>query len=185
LQRVGWGSLALLLLLNAGCALTSPFAAPGDGPKPGAACQVVTTWSNQVNYTPDPTHGGVPTPGLAGRLYLFDAAMVYPVLADGSLTVDLYNDAPDGPPGGVLLEEWRIDKDTLKRLFKKDIMGNGYTLFLPWASCRPDVTRVHLTVRYDPVGGGAPLWAQTALLTIEHPPAPAGPGPGLATAMAR
>src|SRR5205085_7033574 len=65
LQRVGWGTLTLCLLLNAGCALTSPFAAPGDGPKPGATCQVLTTWSNQVNYTPDPTHGGVPTPGLA------------------------------------------------------------------------------------------------------------------------
>ena len=82
------------------------------------------------------------------------------------------------------MEEWRIDKDTLKRLFKKDIVGNGYTLFLPWASCRPEVTKVHLTVRYNPVAGGAPLWAQTALLTIEHPPAPAGPG-DVNTAMAK
>ena len=100
--------------------------------------------------------------------------------------MDLYDDGVGGPPGGVLLEEWRIDKDTLKRLYKKDIVGHGYTLFLPWASCRPEVTKVHLTVRYDPAGGGSPLYAPTAPLTVEHPPAPSGPGAaGLATAQTK
>ena len=63
------------------------------------------------------------------------------------------------------LEEWRIDKDTLKRLHKKDVIGEGYTIFLPWATYKPEIARIQLKVRYEPVKG-APLYAASSPLTL-------------------
>jgi hypothetical protein len=173
--RLSWGGLAVALLFNTGCSLTGMFTTADAAQSAAGISQVVVAWSNKVEYAADPTKGGVPGPGLAGRMYLFGPGMDYPMLGDGSLTVDLYDDGPAAPAGGQLIEEWRIDKDTLKRLVKKDIVGTGYTLFLPWGTCKPEVTKVHLAVRYDPANGGSPMYAPGAPLTIEHPQAPAGP----------
>jgi hypothetical protein len=170
--RRRWVGLVLLLLAAPGCTLTQCFTC-GDGPpKPGQPCQAVTTWSNQVYFVPDPVHEGRPEPGLAGRLYLFGPTIDFPQVGDGGVLVELYDDAVN-PPTGKLLEQWQIDKDTLKRLLKKDAIGWGYTLFLPWGSYRPDITRVHLTCRYDPAHG-TPLYAPGSPVTLEHPPPPAG-----------
>ena len=62
----------------------------------------------------------------------------------------------------------------LRKFLKKDTVGWGYTMFLPWGSCQPDVTKVHLTCRYDPAGGGQPLFAAVQPLTLEHVPPPSG-----------
>ena len=137
-----------------------------DAPPTDPACQVVATWNNQVLFTPDPTHNGEPTPGLAGRVYLFGQTVGYPVAGNGTMVVDLFDDAR--PPAGKAptpLEEWRIDKDTLQRLLRRDPIGWGYTLFLPWATYRPDITHVHLKLRYNPVNG-SPLFASSAPLTL-------------------
>jgi hypothetical protein len=131
-----------------------------------------------VVYTPDPAHGGQSAPGLAGRLYLFGPEIDVPMAGDGSLIVDLY-DVTQNPSAPVIMERWNIDKDTLKRLLKRDTIGWGYTLFLPWGSFRPDVTRVLLKARYDPLRG-TPLYADSAPMTLANaavpPPvsAPAG-----------
>src|SRR5208337_2466794 len=99
-------------------------------------------------------------PGLAGRLYLFGPNIDYPLAGDGRLTVDLFNDEPEAGKEPKLLEQWRIDKDTLKRLLKKDTIGWGYTLFLPWGTYKPEITHVHLRLRYDPAHG-TPIFHQT------------------------
>jgi hypothetical protein len=127
-----------------------------------------------VTYTPDPARGGVPAPGLVGRLYLFGPNVDFPKVGDGGVVVDLYNETPaaDGK-SHVLLEQWRFDPDTLKRLLKRDMIGWGYTLFLPWGTCSPAVTHVQLQLRYEP-RKGAPLFAPPISLTLEHAP-PAGP----------
>jgi hypothetical protein len=172
--RRRWVGLVLLLLAAPGCTLGQCFTC-ADGsqpPKPMRPAQVVTTWSNQVYYVPDTQHNGVPMPGLAGRLYLFGETIGFPQVGDGGAFVALYDDSVD-PPNGKLLEEWHIDKDTLRRLLKKDAIGWGYTLFLPWGSYRPDVTRVHLTCRYDPAQG-TPLYADASSLTLDHGPPPGG-----------
>ena len=59
----------------------------------------------------------------------------------------------------------RIDKDTLKRLRKKDFIGEGYTIFLPWATYKPEITRVQLKARYEP-SKGSPLYASSAPFTL-------------------
>jgi hypothetical protein len=135
---------------------------------------VTVAWQNQVIFTPDPANGGRPIPGLAGRLYIFDKNVGTPLAADGSLVIDLVGLLPertDGQP--VHLERWCIDKETLKRLEKRDILGTGYTLFLPWAGYRPNITQVQLKTQYTPVKG-APLYdLSTPLrLTTEGTSAP-------------
>ena len=160
------GLLALLpvLALSAGCLSLGGEAADGAPPPAGAVHQVVSTWQPHVVYAADPTHGGTPGPGLAGRLYLFGPEIGYPLGGDGSLVIDLY-DASDPARSGVLQERWNFDPQTLKTLLRRDMIGWGYTLFLPWGSYRTDVTRVQLRVRYQPAKG-APIYAECAPLTL-------------------
>jgi hypothetical protein len=131
-------------------------------------CQVVATWTPEVLFSPDPTKRGAPTPGIAGRVYLFGPEVKTPLVGNGSLVVDLYDDAPlaQGKPP-VQLEQWRFDKDTLKNLCRKDAIGWGYTIFLPWGTYRPDITQVHLQVHYD-VPGAMPLYSPNSPMALNR-----------------
>jgi hypothetical protein len=158
---------ALVLSLAAGCVSMGGLLPAHDEPPTGAVCQVVTTWNNEVAFVPDPANGGASSPGLVGRLYLFGPVIDVPRAGDGSVVVDLYDESHEAPPGksAVPLEEWRIDRDTLHRLLRRDPIGWGYTLFLPWGTYRPEVSRVHLKVRYDPPQG-APLYGDSAPMSL-------------------
>lgn len=130
-------------------------------------CQIVSTWKNEVLHVADPVQGGVPAPGLAGRFYLFGEEVDTPIEAEGTLHIDLY-DLGKGQGGqAVLLENWQVDPATLKRLKRKDPVGEGYTLFLPWGTYREDITRVQLKLRYD-AGGEFPLYGDTGPLTLNN-----------------
>lgn len=168
-QRVGWLAAFALGLGTLGCETLGHFASRTDDvPKPSpSCCQAVVTWSNKVHSAPDVMNNGAPMPGLAGRLYLFGPTIDYPLVGDGSVTIDLFDDAAPQPQTQPL-ERWHIDADTLKRLVKKDAIGWGYTLFLPWSSCKREITRVHLTVRFDQKTG-TPLYTPSGPLTLEHP----------------
>jgi hypothetical protein len=155
--------------LSAGCVMLDTHLTKRDAPPTGPAAQVVVTWDKSVRFAPDPAHGGAPNPGVAGRLYLFGTDCSFPLAADGSLQVELYDDTPLASGGkAVLKEQWNIDKDTLKRLLRKDMIGWGYSLFLPWGTYSPDITRVHLMVRYTPTGG-IPLFAPSETVSLGHP----------------
>jgi hypothetical protein len=159
--------LAALVLLGqgAGCA-TFDLLPNRDEPPTGVVHQVTVEWINQVIFTPDPVHGGAPTPGLAARLRLYGPELGFPFAGDGSLVVDLFEEAPGGKDGKpVQRERWNIDKDTLHRLLKKDFIGWGYTLFLPWSTYRPEVTQVRLRVCYQPAKG-APIYAQDSSVSL-------------------
>jgi hypothetical protein len=185
----GLGAGVLILALAAGCVSTGPWLAPVNGPPTGTVCQVAATWNNKVLFAPDPTHGGAPTPGLAGRVYLFGPDLAHPLAGDGRLSVHLYDHGPTKAGGApVALEEWHIDKDTLKKLLRKDLVGWGYTLFLPWGTYKPEITQVYLQLSYQPPTG-PPLQANGAPVTLDHEgvsnfqvvarnPAPAGPAAG-------
>lgn len=69
------------------------------------------------------------------------------------------------------LEQWRFDPQTLKRLLKKDMIGQGYTLFLPWGTYRPDVRRVRVNVRYE-VDGAMPVYANGEPVHLDHSSTP-------------
>jgi hypothetical protein len=141
---------------------------PGAGnlPPEASVSQLVMLWHNQVVFAPDPARGGIMAPGLAGRLYLYSKDSPYPLSGDGSLIVDLYDLAkktPEGQP--TMLEQWRIDKDALRRQLSHDTIGWGYTLLLPWGTYRPDLAHIGLRVRYDPAKG-LPIFADPATLTF-------------------
>jgi hypothetical protein len=154
-----------------GCVGIDSFVAKTEAPPAGKPCQIVATWNKEVVFAPDPANGGRPTPGLTGRLYLFGPQVDFPLVGKGTLKVELYRiDAPaDGSPADVqtkLLEEWRIDKDTLSRLLRKDTIGWGYSLFLPWGTYKPEINHVRLKVCYDPGDGGAPLYTESLTVTL-------------------
>jgi hypothetical protein len=163
--------VAVMLLGSCGCVAMDSFVLDAAMPPgPHAAAQVIAMWCNQVATTPDPAHNGEPVRGLAGRVYLFGPNIDCPVTGDGSLVVDLYVEAVDHAPpaqSSAPLEEWRFDRDTLHRLLRRDAVGWGYTLFLPWSTYRPDITHVYLKVRYDPRTGG-PLYAASARITLNR-----------------
>jgi hypothetical protein len=166
--RVGF---LVALLFAPGCAPDRAFVSADAPPRPGHACQVATFWLNRVQYTPDVVHDGNPTAGLVCRLYLFDESIKDTLVGDGTVLITLFDDTKG--PAKQPLEQWQIDPVALKKFLKRDTTGWGYTLFLPWGSCRPDVTKVHLTCRYDPVGG-KPLFGPVTPLTLEHVPPPDG-----------
>src|SRR5688500_8745045 len=89
----GWCRSAGLLLLLAtapGCVgLDRCWPSKDAPPRPGQACQVLATWSNKVHFAPDPANGGVPTPGILGRMYLFGTTIDFPQVGDGSAVVEL------------------------------------------------------------------------------------------------
>lgn len=178
----GWVRCAavLALLPAAGCVATGNLALL-CGAKPLPPAQVEAVWNKQVAYSPDPTRGGVPSPGLAGRVYVLTATDM-PIPTEGALVVDLFEDTPQ-PGGGFAsrhLEQWTFDCDTLQKLRKKDGIGEGYSVFLPWGSYRPDIGQVHLTAQFTPTGGG-PLYSSSSPLTLDHgsPPIGAAVRPGL------
>ena len=119
----------------------------------------MATWRPDVYYAADPAHGGVERPTLFGRVYLFGPELGFPMTGDGKLVVDLYEGAVPHGATGTPLEEWRFDPATLKGLLKRDMIGWGYTIPLPWSTYRADVTTVVLKARYEPTKG-APLFAE-------------------------
>jgi hypothetical protein len=134
----------------------------------GVPVQAAATWQTYVLFASNPAREGARMPGLAGRLYLFGPQVDFPIAAPGRVEVRLYPDTasdPKGPPEAPL-EVWRFDPDTLKAKLQHDAIGWGYSLLLPWSTYNPDLTHVRLTVRFDPLKGGAPLFAQETRLTL-------------------
>lgn len=165
---------AALLLASCGCVLPGKFLTADIAPS-NAPASVVAAWSPKVTYTPDPANGGVPAPGIAGRVYLFGATPDFPMACDGAMTVEVFDDTPvQGQPSSVKLEVWQFDELTMKKLQKRDAVGMGYTIFLPWGSYRPDIKQVHLSLRFEPKNGN-PVFAPTSTMTLEHSP-PVGSG---------
>jgi hypothetical protein len=157
--------LAFLPFIFTGCVTTGHVFSFGDELPTGRVCQIVTTWQNQVIFSPDTMHGGASTPGIAGRLYLFDQGGL-PVVGDGGVTIELYNDSAVAKGGEAkLLELWKLDKEILRCALQRDTIGWGYTLLLPWGTYSPAITAVHMKVRYEPPKG-LPLYSEGGTVTL-------------------
>lgn len=159
--------------------------------------EVATAWRNKIEYLPNPAAGGAMQPGLAGQVFLYTAE-AKPAVANGNLIVDLIDETPR-PPGVPPLtpERWEFKKDVLKNLRTLDErFGECYVIFLPWPTYRPDVTHIRLRVRYEPEGGGFPIYAPETRLILgaasgsisdvaaagpyqPRPQSPTGPGMGV------
>src|SRR4051794_7616782 len=67
------------LVLTTGCVSLGSFLTSNGDKSTSSICQVVATWTHDIRFTPDPTHGGADIPGLAGRLYLFGQEVSFPL----------------------------------------------------------------------------------------------------------
>jgi hypothetical protein len=130
------------------------------------ARKVLVAWNNQIVTTPDPVNGNRETPGLAGRLYVFGDDEGHPLVAPGAVAVCVRAVDREGKTGPALAT-WSFDSVSLQRLGRKDAIGHGYTLFLPWLEYKPEIVRVQLDVRYLP-DGGQPLFAPTTTMSLHQ-----------------
>jgi hypothetical protein len=174
-QITRW-SVAFAVALTTGCVTLPTIGSLKDRKPHGEICQAVATWQREVVFSPDPTRGGARTPGVAGRLYLFGQEIKEPLIAEGHVVVDLYDETglAQGKPS-VLLEQWRLDNATLKQLERRDAIGWGYNLYLPWGTYRPDIAQVRLRTRYEEPGS-PPIYAEGPPIMLK------GNGPVLHTA---
>lgn len=143
-----------------------------EGPKAIPVTEMAAVWSNRIAYLPDPTRNGRPGAGLAGQVILLGAELQF-APANGTLTVDVFDETPRQPggPQALVPERWQFTAADLKKLEASDErFGRSYTLFLPWLAYRADVTRVRIMARYDPADGGHPLFAPASTLTIDTTP---------------
>ena len=168
-MRILRSALCVLAFCLAGCVSTGSFLHLGGAMPCPEPCRIVAVWNPGVVFTPDPVHNGTPNPGLAGRIYMFGPEIGYPMIGNGSLVVQLFEDTKTAADKeGQPLEEWRFDPETLKQLERRDAIGAGYTVFLPWASYKPEITQVHLKVCYQPPKA-FPIYAVGAPITLVDP----------------
>jgi hypothetical protein len=168
LARRANGLLAFVCVIIAlpGCILTESYVNFDSNKPTGDVAKVMAIWQPAVASTPDPVHGGDPLPGIAGRVYLFGPDLSLPLVGDGTIVVDLYSDMAGA--GKEPLEEWRFDKASLKLLLKRDAAGWGYTMFLPWSTYRPDISHVHLRLRYERPNT-LPIYANCESMALQRP----------------
>jgi hypothetical protein len=149
---IGWLPALLfcgVLGASCGCSMERDFFNPNqDGPPAGDVTHITTCWEKRVCWAPDTVHNGQPVPVIAGRMFL-SGEDDNQLKGDGTVTVELYdNSEPGGSSGKPPKYAWKIDKATLQRLARKDMLGWGYTLYLPLWDYHPDLDRVLLTVKY-------------------------------------
>jgi hypothetical protein len=137
----------------------------------------VVTWKPQAIQGVDTVHDGRVAVGLAGRAWLLGPDGGTPLVGDGNLTVELYVDPPAPGAAPQLLETWTLDHDSLhKKCLKRDMVGWGYNLVLPWSTYRPEITHVLMRVCYRPVNGSPlytalqPVTLSDANQTVVYPP---------------
>ena len=175
-SRISVASTAFLFCgALVGCVTLEPWAKKHDAPPAGQVTQIAVTWDKAIAFVPDFTHGGAMMPGLMCRIYLFGADAAVPLAGDGTVSIDLFDDTPLHSGGqSTLKEKWNLDKDTLKGSMRKDLVGWGYTLFLPWATYNPNIKQVHMMVRYTPAQG-MPFYSPSQTMALIHPDgSPAG-----------
>lgn len=136
-----------------------------DGPTHGEIAQVAALWADGVDIRSDPMQNGAPTPGFAGRVYLFGADSKQAFAAEGTLSVQLFDDAQPTTQPQLPREVWNIDEFALPKVFTKDGLGWGYNLWLPWNNYQAAINKVALVVVYKPKNGKQ-IWGGSTILTI-------------------
>jgi hypothetical protein len=169
--------LAAALVFSGGCVPLS-YLCP-EQPTVGMPCKVALSLQPGLVETQDSVNAGAPLRGLAGRMFLFqDTVTPKPIVCEGELIVDLYDDRPmmtGGQP--VRLERWVFADPILKQLIRKDAQGWGYTLFLPWVKTyRPDITQIHLLAAFAPKGSAMPLFESSPSIALGPSQFPMMPG---------
>jgi hypothetical protein len=157
-----------LLAAASGCSLLpvcSSCSTTKETP-PLPVTDVLVYWDNRVRITSDSVNNGRPLHGLAGRVHLFNTASKHTVDADGKMVIELYNMTPVAAGGHPQrLADWTFDTESLRQLKRRCAIGDGYTLFLPWETYRPDITQIKLQLAYVP-HDGSPYYTDPMTMTL-------------------
>ena len=172
LARLGAGLRGCWLAclpLAAGCLHSLPWTTTALRPhhenNTGVA-QVHVAWDSRIHVTEDVGNQGAPLMGAAGRMYLFGPNMGVPLKqVPGKVTVDMFDATNGVGPDMPWLERWNYDAATLQRLQRKDMIGWGYTLFLPSDKLRPDMTQVQIRLCFTP-DHGTPMYAPPSIVSL-------------------
>jgi hypothetical protein len=104
-------------------------------------------WQNSIAIGPDAANGGNPVPILAGRMHLFGTNMDFPILAEGGIRVEVY-DETTGVPTPAPVFTWDIEAKDMPKLMRRDVVGVGYTVLLPWPTYQPTINRIRVRLAY-------------------------------------
>ena len=128
---------------------------------------MLSRWDHHVMMVEDTVNRGSVVPVLAGALYLFNDQSHSCVDARGWVAVQLHDitHVASGKPAEKMAE-WRFDAERLRLLKRKDPLGEGYTLVLPWYEYRPDIKEVRLQICYVPEKG-TPRYSEPQNVTIQ------------------
>jgi len=167
-RRAALGGMAFAAFGSVGC-FGKHFAKKStELVKPAAQGRMISTWEKNVVFAPDASRGGAIIPGLMGRMYLFAPGSEVPQYGDGSLKLDLWDSTPHGDTPPRQMEHFIIGADVLRMFSKVDGLGfEGYSIFFPWSTYRPDVTQVYITMLYTAADGGT-YFHQSGTFAIDH-----------------
>jgi hypothetical protein len=156
---------ALLLTASSGCSLLETCGCI-SAPPPAPVNEVIAFIYDQVQFVSDSANHGRPLPGLVGRVYLSHAEenKSNMVEASGMMVAEMFDATPGKEPRK--LADWRFDKESLKQLKKRDLVGMGYTLFLPWENYDPAIKKVQVRVWYEEPGK-ASHFAEPQILALK------------------
>ena len=145
--RVGLLALLLVAALAAGCLTTENGGGFWKVERPTDVCphQMVCVWQNNVLQVPDTTRGGQPMVGMAGRVYFFGEQLDFPKLCCGALGVSVFDESSGKP---IMIDHVEVDPETLKRLSKKDFLGEGYSIFIPLPKYKEDMSKLRLRTAF-------------------------------------
>jgi hypothetical protein len=101
-----------------------------------------------VCFAPN-TQTGTQVPGILGRVWLYTAAGKSPVDPPGTIDASIVDVTPAESGGSpVTLAYYRFNPTELEQLKRKDLLGVGYSLFLPLKSYRSDVKHVRIQLTF-------------------------------------
>jgi hypothetical protein len=159
--------LGAVLFAGAGCVTTLPsgFAMKQFDPPPEPVTRIYAIWDNRVRMALDPLHNGAPYPGLAAQVYFIGNDEARPIYARGQLVFDLYDasGAPEKP--AEMVHRTVIDPETLVRLRKRGVIGDGHVVFVDWPTYRPEITKVRVHLAFVPESG-TPIYADPTVISL-------------------
>ncbi|WP_162671342.1 hypothetical protein [Gemmata massiliana] len=141
---------------------TPPDLSSFDKKRPVASAMVVG-WQNRISVMPDLSHTLRLSPGIVGRMFLFDVSKQEFTKTGGTLTVDLVDETPGKHAAAP--ERWQFSREDLEKWAIPDKRyEKSYVLFLPWSAYTSDITHVRISARFDADTGHTLFAAPTTIM---------------------
>ena len=115
---------------------------------------------------------GVPARGFAGQIYFFAKDKAEPVLVEGDVRVYLFAGIGTAEEQARPIHQYDFKADAWKTHASRTSLGPGYNVFIPYPEHAHYQIRCQLRVRYQPPGGGPPIWSEALSMVLDGPPRP-------------